>query len=506
MKKQLLVALVCLLVSGCASTQLDSQQRSGRRVRKAPQLLVQPAATVESDNLAFNAEALSHAAAENVAEESTPIENIGGHEGGESKEQVRSSIMSIKPENNELVQKWIQYFAVRDKERFQRFMDRGEKYRELIESTLEDNELPAELYYLAMIESGFNTHANSTAKAKGVWQFMPATGKRYGLEVGVQVDERRDPIRATEAAARYLKDLHNVFGSWHLAMAAYNAGETRIMNAVFRGKSRDFWELGKKRVLPTETANYVPKMLAAMIIARDYKRYGFRTPQGETMPDLDAAEVSSPVRLASIAQETGLSLDLLQAANPHLLKGHTPINHRSYEVWVPTNQVALVQSRRANIARHVFRANVRVAMAATEDASPSIHVVKRGENLSLIARKYNMSVAQLIKSNGLPRSGKIHKGQRLRVTGDAVARGPVREEGSDVGRAREILARSKNIPGTVANRKLASPAGRSVTHRVKRGENLNLISRKYGVSIADIKTKNRLRRDVLHVGQLLRVQ
>lgn len=492
MRKQLLFALTLLLLAGCASVPVETAS-SNRRVRKAPRLLVPPAAGVESDTLSIDSEALRAAAGEDA--------------GGESKEQVRTSIMSIKPEDNELVQKWIQYFAGKDRERFQRFMDRGEKYRELIEATLEDNELPAELFYLAMIESGFNTHANSTAKAKGVWQFMPATGKRYGLEVGVQVDERRDPIRATEAAARYLRDLHNVFGSWHLAMAAYNAGETRIMNAVFRGKSRDFWELGKKRVLPTETANYVPKMLAAMIIARDYKRYGFRAPQGERMPDLDAVEVPSPVRLSAIAQETGLSLELLQQANPHLLKGHTPINHRTYEVWVPANQVATVAGRRERIARHVFRANVRVAMADEGESASPIHVVKRGENLSLIARKYGTSVAQLIKANGLPRSGRIHKGQRLRVNGDNVARGPVRDEGSNVARAREILSRSKNIPGTVAHRKLASPpvASRTATHRVKRGENLNLISRKYGVSVSALKQKNRLRRDVLHVGQVLRV-
>lgn len=496
------------MVSGCASTNLDAQRSgSNRRVRKAPTLLVQPPSSVETDNLEFDSEALRAVAAEEVAEEASEVQNIGSTtEHGESKEQVRSSIMSIKPEDNEMVKKWITYFAGRDRDRFQRFMDRGEKYRELIESTLEDNELPAELFYLAMIESGFNTHANSTAKAKGVWQFMPATGKRYGLEVGVQVDERRDPIRATEAAARYLKDLHNVFGSWHLAMAAYNAGETRIMNAVFRGKSRDYWELGKKRVLPVETANYVPKMLAAMIIARDYKRYGFRTPQGESMPDLDAVEVASPVRLSAIAQVTGLDQEFLQAANPHLLKGHTPINHRTYEVWVPANKVSSIQAQRADIARHVFRSNVRLAMAANDESGTSIHVVKRGENLSLIARKYGSSVSQLIKANGLPRSGRVHKGQRLRVNGEAVARGPVREEGSDVGRAREILASSKNIPGSTASRKLASPSSKKVTHKVKRGENLNLISRKYGVSIADIRNKNRLRRDTLHVGQVLRVQ
>lgn len=495
--------MVAVCLAGCASTPVESQ-RSARRVRRT-HLMVPPTPTVQSDDIAYatgdNSASTDVVAAED-ADEPAATETVADHEAGESKEQVRSSIMSIKPEDNELVQKWITYFSGKDRERFQRFMDRGEKYRELIETTLEENELPAELFYLAMIESGFNTHANSTAKAKGVWQFMPATGKRYGLEVGSQVDERRDPIRATEAAARYLKDLHNVFGSWHLAMAAYNAGETRIMNAVFRGKSRDFWELGKKRVLPTETANYVPKMLAAMIIARDFERYGFRTPRGERLPDLDAVELPSPVRLESVARETGLSVALLKEANPHLLRGHTPINHRTYELWVPAEQVKSVLGRRQEIARHVIRSKVHVAMA--DDSSSGIHVVKRGENLTLIARKYGTSVRDLIRSNGLSRSGRIHKGQRLRVGGTAIAREPVRDRGSDVARAREILSRSKNVPGSVASRKLAS--NRGVTHRVRRGENLGLISRKYGVSVSALKSKNKLRRDVLHVGQVLRVR
>lgn len=508
MKKNLLLALTLLLVAGCATA--PEPQRTSRRFRK-PQLMVQPTAEVQSDDLndeaePLNAALVSPASNDEVSEVLSTAAAETKTEVGESKEQVRNSIMRIKPEDNELVQKWITYFSGRDKERFQRFMDRGEKYRELIEFTLEENELPAELYYLAMIESGFSTHAQSTAKAKGVWQFMPATGKRYGLEVGNQVDERRDPIRATEAASRYLKDLHNVFGSWHLAMAAYNAGETRIMNAVFRGRSRNYWELGKKRVIPLETANYVPKMLAAMIIARDYKRYGFRTPQGEAMQDLDAAEVPSPVRLQAIAAATGLDLAMLEDANPHLLKGHTPINHRTYEVWVPSQKVALVQSRRGQIAQSVFRSRVTVAHAETDEVTRPIHVVKRGENLSLISRKYGISIATLIKTNGLAKSGRVHKGQRLRVTGGReVAGGEVRDSGSDMARAREILASSKNIAGSTASRKNGIGRAPTTTHRVKRGENLNLISRKYGVSVAALKKNNSLRRDTLHVGQVIRV-
>lgn len=502
MKKYLVIALPIFLISGCATGPQGSrsaryESRDGsQHGDRAPQSLIKPVITQElADSEAEEAEAYD-------AAEVVPSYDGEPAAKTESKEQVRQSILRIAPEDNEMVQKWIRYFSQRDSERFQRFMDRGEKYRELIETTLEENELPSELYYLAMIESGFNTHANSTAKAKGVWQFMPATGKRYGLEVGHQVDERRDPIRATEAAARYLKDLHNVFGSWHLAMAAYNAGETRIMNAVFRGRSRDYWELGKKRVIPVETANYVPKMLAAMIIARDYKKYGLRTPQSEKMADLESVEVPSPIRLQSVANATGVSLEVLQQANPHILKGHTPLNHRSYDLWVPKAQAARVQSQRQQLAGMLLRSRVPVAVAS--EGTGAIHVVKRGENLSLIGRKYGVSTAFLIKTNGLSRSGKIHKGQRLHVTGQAklAGNGPRREVGSDIERTRTYLnaGRAQRAPARVA-------ADSKVTkHKVRRGENLGLIARRFGVSVSELKKQNRLRRDVLHVGQVIRVE
>src|SRR5690606_16029392 len=142
--------------------------------------------------------------------------------------------------NNPEIQKWVKYFSEKDRKRFSHFLNRGEHYRDLIQATLESYSLPIELYYLAMIESGYVAHATSHASAVGAWQFMRSTGKRYGLYVDNYVDERRDPIRSTEAAAKYLTDLYNVFQSWELALAAYNCGENRVLRAVMQGKTRNF--------------------------------------------------------------------------------------------------------------------------------------------------------------------------------------------------------------------------------------------------------------------------
>ncbi|MGE0528415.1 MAG: LysM peptidoglycan-binding domain-containing protein [Bdellovibrionales bacterium] len=383
-----------------------------------------------------------------------------------AKEDVVEHLIEVPQEMDPMVQKWIEYFTVKDRERFQRFIDRGQRYRDVIENVLEQNDLPAELYYLAMIESGFQTHATSTASASGVWQFIAATGQRYGLQVDSDVDERRDPIRSTEAAARYLRDLHNVFGSWHLAMAAYNAGEMRIVRAVFKGKTRDFWELVRKNALPSETANYVPKFLAALMIGRNLETYGFREPQTERYPDLQAVEVPSPVKLTEIAKTAGLDEKELKALNPHLRKDHTPRRNRTYEIWVPVRHVAQLESGKFRLQPSTRGVrSITVADAAAEP--PRTHVVRYGENLTAIASKYNVTVAYLKRTNRL-RSHRILVGQKLRLT-------------------------AKSFHSEI------------VRYRVRRGDNLTLIAKRFGTTVSRIKERNSLRRSKIYVGQVLKL-
>lgn len=375
--------------------------------------------------------------------------------------------LRIPVDINNHVERWIEYFTVKDRERFQRFLDRGQNYREIVENVLEENDLPAELFYLAMIESGYQTSAHSKANAVGVWQFIRGTGERYGLTINHEVDERRDPIRATEAAAKYLRDLHNVFGSWHLALAAYNAGEYRVLQAVFRGRSRNFWELVNANVLPKETAEYVPKFLAVVLIGKEPEKYGFKLKDTESpYPNLKAVEVPGKLTLDQISSVAGIPSGVLQKFNPHLNSGRTP-SRSSYEIWVPMQHAdAVVQSHQRLVA--LSSKSRAVTTASVEPASNNFHTVRSGETLSSIAKKYKVTVGHLKRANNL-RSDRIPVGKRLRI------QSPVYY------------------------------ASKRARYKVRRGDNLTIIARRFGTSVSELRKKNNLKRNKIYVGQILKV-
>lgn len=232
------------------------------------------------------------------------------------------------------VQKWIVYFSTQGKSRFETVLKRGSLYKKQIHSILQKFELPTHLYYLALIESDFKVDARSPAQATGIWQFMPPTARNYGLRINQFIDERRDPWRSTVAAALYLKNLKNVFDSWFLAMSAYNAGESRIMNAIIRSGTRDFWQLSKIGFIPRETREYVPRFLAAVIVGEHPEKYGLNIDFPD-QPTVLAVRVPSPVHLETLAQKAGLSIEELRTYNPHFLKNFTPPQPDSYRIWLP---------------------------------------------------------------------------------------------------------------------------------------------------------------------------
>jgi membrane-bound lytic murein transglycosylase D len=247
----------------------------------------------------------------------------------------------IPIESNAAVRKWMYFFTHENRSRFDRFMIRGGRYRILVQDILEQNDVPPELFYLGMIESGYASKAKSNARAVGIWQFIAPTARRYGLKVNKDVDERLDVMRSTKAAARYLKDLKDEFGSWYMAMAAYNCGEGRVRSAIRRHHTHDFWTLAHRHALPAETSDYIPKFQAAMRIARNPQMYGFAHTIHYEFPKVRLVKVRQQIALEDLARKQRVPFSSLLALNPHLLRERTPRMASGYGVWVPRSARSL---------------------------------------------------------------------------------------------------------------------------------------------------------------------
>ena len=236
---------------------------------------------------------------------------------------------------NKSTRGWIKYFTTRGRKHFKRYAERAGRYAPVLSKMLNDQGMPRDLIYLSMAESGFQNAARSWAKAVGPWQFMPFTGRKFGLEVGFYLDERRDPLKATVAASQYLRFLHNKFGSWELAMAGYNAGEGKIGRAIRRYRTKDFWKLRRGRYLRAETKNYVPKIMALAIIGKNLSRFGFDDVRFEKALDFEEITVPQNTDLYKIADVLGMDFKKIKKYNPEILRWQTPPHGNNYVMRVP---------------------------------------------------------------------------------------------------------------------------------------------------------------------------
>ena len=368
-----------------------------------------------------------------------------------------SSISIVK---NSKVQKWMDYFQKKDSERFQRALNRGFFYEKIVKKALRKHRLPVELYFLPLIESSYVSHAQSRSRAVGIWQFMKGTGKMYGLSVSRYVDERRDPLQATEAAMNYLKDLYTVFHSWELVLAAYNCGEHRVLRAIMKGDSRDYWVLSRKKLLPRETRNYVPKFMAAVILGEGVKKFGFQDPRElnlPTYPQVKSLNVPSPISLSKLSKVLDTPYSLISKINPHFKAKHTPVGHKEYKVWVPKESSLSVGQYRA-------LKKSRIKRSASSISFRDYHVVRGGDTLTSIARRYRTSVARIKRFNAMT-SSRIYPKQKLAIIPSALNR----------------------------------------FYHVRKGDNLTLIAGLFGVSIGHIKRKNNLNTSHIYIGQKLKI-
>ncbi|HEV8616378.1 MAG TPA: transglycosylase SLT domain-containing protein [Methylomirabilota bacterium] len=304
------------------------------------------------------------------------------------------------------------------------WVNRSARYLTMIRDIMRARGLPEELAFTAMIESGYNPLAVSRVGAKGMWQFMAATARRYGLRVDQWVDERLDPEKSTLAAAGYLRDLYNQFGSWSLAQAAYNAGEVKVARAIRATGTRDFWALARTKYLKRETKDFVPQIHAATMIGREPNAYGFDFDDHE--PDgFDVVRVPAVTDLRRLASGTHIPLETLRGFNPTLVRGVTPPG-TPYELRVPSGTRATVVAaleprpspRRIAVARAATKA--RAVAAASKKVAPvassaDVHVVRPKDTVSSIAKRYGISVGDVLRWNSLERNDRIRPGDRLRV-------------------------------------------------------------------------------------------
>ncbi len=376
------------------------------------------------------------------------------------------------PADNPRVIEAVKFLSTQRHEVVQGGLERAQRYLPLIRQTFADAGVPAELAWIPLIESLFKPVVRSRASAVGLWQLMAPTARLYGLRVDYFVDERRDPVKSTRAIARFILDYYAEFDDWHLAIAAYNGGKGRVGRAMLRTNATDFWSLATTRALPRETREFVPKILAAILIGSDPERYDFMIDEQPAFA-YDEVTIDSMTDLEVIAEAAGTTLETIQDLNPQLLRRTTP-RIPEYTLRVP---VGRARDFRVAYAAIPIEDRVRVAE----------HVVGRGETLSQIGDDYGLSWRAIADYNGISNPRRVRAGTTLLIP---VAQG----------------AGGARVPSTVRPELVQQTGigqGDKVVHTVRRGESLWLIARAYDTTVVNVKRWNGLRSDRLNQGDTL---
>ncbi|MCG8472470.1 MAG: LysM peptidoglycan-binding domain-containing protein [Desulfobacterales bacterium] len=370
---------------------------------------------------------------------------------------------------NKQVQREIDIFTKNDRKFFERALKRSGRYRPMIVKKLQEAGLPEELSWLPLVESGFSVKALSSARALGLWQFIPSTGYIYGLKRTTFVDERINPEKATDAAIKYLTNLHKLFGDWSTVLAAYNSGEGRVLRLIRRQNINyldNFWDLYQR--LPRETARYVPKFIATLHIVNNLERYGFKGLRLYKPYTYETVTVQKQIKLADMASAIGVGLKTLQILNPELK--HSILPQKPYNLNVPPGKgekaLAAIDSLRVSLPPQ--RAYIT-------------HRIRPGDTLSALAKRYRTSVSTIRKVNGLSKKGFIVAGRRIKIP------------------QRGITTRGYYAAPAIKGSK------RPRQHVVRKGDSLWVIARKYGTTESALRRTNNLKGNMLKVGQKLKL-
>ncbi len=399
---------------------------------------------------------------------------------------------------NPAVKKWINFFLNRGRGFFERYSARAGRYAPLLGKILSENGLPRDLIFLAMAESGFTNTAKSWARAVGPWQFMPYTGRRFGLKIDWYVDERRDPIKATIAASLYLKKLYQEFGAWELAAAAYNAGEGKVSRAIRRYRTENFWKLSKGRYLKRETKNYVPKIMALAIIGKNLRSFGFEDIDFHEPLDFDEIDVPAGTDLMKLAKDMKLDFEEVQYLNPEILRWFTPINGGNYKLRVPVGE-----------AKTFAECCQELNYKATEFMTYKVR--GRRTQLKDVAKKFKIkSKTVLTDLNGISANARLKRGALVSLpfkSGQSV-RAPMYADLYE--RPRRSIRRRRKYRSRI---KRAITRGKRIKapkeyYTVRRGDSLWTVSRKFNVSVDTLIASNLkiIKRRMIRAGDRLVVR
>ena len=417
---------------------------------------------------------------------------------------------------NERVKTCIIYYQTAARDAIRKYLSRSTKYIPMITRILREYGLPTDLVYLALVESGYNPHAYSWARAMGMWQFIASTGRLYNLERTWWYDERKDPVKATHAAARFLKDLYDEFGSWELALAAYNGGPGRVRNTTKKQNTQDFWKLRLKK----QTMDYVPFFMAASMICKNPERFGFSEINYEPEWKFDVVRIDRSIELKAVADALNCPVSSLQELNPELLRQFTPPNKKHYDLRIPPG------------TEDQFWAAYD-GLPAAKQTSWAQHKVRRGETVASIARKYGISEYAILEANNLSRRAKLTAGRSIIIpvpsdrtyagTSPTGSRNYRDDDGSytvrsgdtvsDIARAFKMtpdeIRRINNLnrrsqifvgqkllvkpdPSQIKENPSSNPSGEMSTYIVRAGDTVWEIARRFGISVASLRKLNNL--------------
>lgn len=389
---------------------------------------------------------------------------------------------------NKEVQESIDYFQTQVPKRFAIWLARSGRYLPMMRGILKQYGLPEDLVYLALIESGFSCQAYSRAHAVGPWQFIQGTGRRYKLKINYWVDERRDPVKSTHAAARYLKDLHDEFGSWYLAAAAYNAGEAKIRKALKRYNADDFWSISKARgnYIKRETKQYVPKMIAAALIAKEPEKYGFTGIVYQPPMTYDTVQVHPGTSLGVAAKLAGINTSQLSELNPELRRWAAPPTDGKYALRIPQGRKAAFETAYAQLP--VPQRAARIGVVTVR--------VNKGDTLSRLARAHGVQLHDLLAANQGLDPRRLRPGQKVMIPPSGKSRA--------YAQAQPTYNQPRRIQAQIPTRLAGKPRGvQKITHTVRPGDTLWHIARTYNIDWRQIVRWNDQRSGKIKAGQKL---